>query len=139
MLLNEVLGFTDFSPRQASVLSKLNRWFKPEFGLTILTLDMHMHSGFFAREEVKPKSAFAEYCWTHSANDTRSAFDTFFGAIRLTFRQRLLAERLVGLAQAYSSIGTQLQCRLRSPYTSSMRFTYGQNLFSATHGSGNTA
>ena len=39
----------------------------------------------------------------------------------------------------YSSIGTQAQNRLRSPYTSSMRFTLGQNLLSRTQGSGNTA
>ena len=40
---------------------------------------------------------------------------------------------------AYSSIGTQAQSKLRSPYTSSMRFTEGQNLFSATQGSGKAA
>lgn len=71
MLLNNAACFVNLASREACVLRQINRWFKPEFGLAILALDMHMHSRFLAREEIEAKTAFAKYGWTHEQNDTR--------------------------------------------------------------------
>ncbi len=49
------------------MLGKLNSRFKPELGLTVLALNMYMHSRFFTREEVESETTFAENCWTHTA------------------------------------------------------------------------
>jgi hypothetical protein len=71
MLLNEVKGFADLPPRQAGVLRQLNSRLKPELGLAVLALNMHMHPRLLSREEVKAKATLAENCWTHRQNDTR--------------------------------------------------------------------
>src|SRR5262245_30593013 len=44
-----------------------------------------------------------------------------------------------GLAYTYSSIGGQIQIKLRSPYGLSILPTGGQNLFARTKGNGNAA
>jgi len=71
MLLDKTKGFTDFPARKAGVLRQFDGRLKPEFGLTILPLDMHMHSRLFPREEVEPEPAFTENRRTHVRNDTR--------------------------------------------------------------------
>jgi hypothetical protein len=65
MLLNEVKYLADFTSGQAGMLGDLNRRFEPELCLTVLPLNMDMHSRFFPREEVEPEAAFAKYRWTH--------------------------------------------------------------------------
>lgn len=62
----------DLALREAKRLGKLNHGFKLELSLSILALNMHVHSRFFPGEEVKTKPAFAEYCRTHDQNDTRT-------------------------------------------------------------------
>ena len=45
MLLDEAKNFTDLILRKTSMLSKFNAWLKPELGLAILPLNMHMLHG----------------------------------------------------------------------------------------------
>ncbi len=51
MLLDEAKDLSDFPPGQAGMLCKLYGRLEPELGLAILSLNMHVHSRFFAREE----------------------------------------------------------------------------------------
>jgi len=64
MLLDEAKGLTDISPGKAGMLGYLDLRLKPEFRLTVLPLNMHMHSRFFPRKEVEPEAAFAKNGWT---------------------------------------------------------------------------
>lgn len=71
MLLNKAESSVDFLLGKTCVLCKLNNRFQPEFGFTILPLNMHVHSRLFPREEVKPETPFTKNGWTHGQNDTR--------------------------------------------------------------------
>jgi len=53
VLLNQAECFVYFALGKTNVLGKLDDGFKPELGFTDLTLNMHMHSRFFPREEVE--------------------------------------------------------------------------------------
>jgi hypothetical protein len=56
--------------RQAIVLSEIDLRLKPELCLTVLPMDMHMHTGFFTGKEVEPKAAFSKHSWAHEGNST---------------------------------------------------------------------
>jgi hypothetical protein len=56
MLLDEAKGLTDFSPGKAGMLGYLDLRLKPKLCLTILPLNMHMHSRLFPRKEVEPET-----------------------------------------------------------------------------------
>lgn len=58
------------------MLGKLDGRLKPELGLAILPLNMHMHPRFFAGEEVEPKATFTKNGRTHRRNDTRWGLPT---------------------------------------------------------------
>ena len=71
MLLDKAKGFADLPPGKTRGLSQLERRFKPELGLAVLALNMHVHSRLLSREEVEPEAAFAKYGRAHGQNDTR--------------------------------------------------------------------
>ncbi len=81
MLLNQTECFIDFAPREARLLGNLNGGIKPKLCFATLTLNMHMHSRFFSREEVETKATFTKNCWTHCGNDTRNALGSRAAAI----------------------------------------------------------
>jgi len=54
------------------MLGELKIGFKPKLGLSILAVNMHMHSRFFSREEIETKATFAKNSRTHERNDTRT-------------------------------------------------------------------
>ena len=51
MLVKEAKGPTDFPPRQAGMLSKLDGRLKPELDLSIPSLNVHAHPRFLAPED----------------------------------------------------------------------------------------
>src|SRR5699024_1553368 len=55
---------------QTNIHGQFGPRLRPEFCLTILALNMNMHSGFFVREEVEQKRAFAKYRRTHCVQNT---------------------------------------------------------------------
>lgn len=57
--------FVDFAPGKPDVLGKFNGGFKPKFCLSILTLNMDVHSRFFTREEIKTEAIFSKNRRTH--------------------------------------------------------------------------
>jgi len=65
MLLNKTECFIKLAPGKAYELGQLNSRLKPELGLAIVALNMHMHSCFLAREEIETKAAFTKNSWTH--------------------------------------------------------------------------
>jgi hypothetical protein len=71
MLLNKAECFINLVPGKTYELGKFNSRLKPELGLAILGLNMHMHSRFLAREEIKTEASFTKNGWTHGQNDTR--------------------------------------------------------------------
>jgi len=71
MLLNKAECFINLAPGKTYELGQFNSRLKPELGLAILGLNMHMHSRFLAREEIETKAAFTKNSWTHGQNDTR--------------------------------------------------------------------
>src|ERR1035437_64877 len=73
VLLNQAECFVDFALGKTDVLGKLDGGLKPKLGFTALALNVHMHSRFFAREEVETEAPFAKNCWTHGEDDTRNA------------------------------------------------------------------
>src|SRR3989304_176072 len=73
VLLNQTECFVYFALGKTGVLGKLNAVLKPEFGLTALPLNVHVHSRFFPRKEVETEAAFAKNRWTHGQDDTRNA------------------------------------------------------------------
>lgn len=48
MLLNKTVRLVDLALGKTDALGQFNRRLKPELGLAILVLNMHMHSRFFA-------------------------------------------------------------------------------------------
>lgn len=71
MLLDEMKGFAGFTPGKTGMLGKFNRRLKPELGLAILPLNVHMHSRLFTREEVEAEASLTKNSRTHRRNDTR--------------------------------------------------------------------
>jgi hypothetical protein len=72
VLLNQAECFVYFALGKTGVLGKFNGGLKPELGLAALALNVHMHPGFFPREEVETEAAFAKNRWTHVQDDTRN-------------------------------------------------------------------
>jgi hypothetical protein len=70
------LNLFELSPRQPVVVRKLKIWLKPEFGLAIFTIHMHMHPRFLAGKKEKPVAFLAEYCRTHLAIILKTAIGT---------------------------------------------------------------
>ena len=58
MLLDEAESLTDFASGKTRMLGKFNSRLKPELGLTVLPLNMHMQSRLLPREEVEAEAAF---------------------------------------------------------------------------------
>ena len=56
--------------REALILRRRNDRLKPELRLSVRTLNMNVHSDFFAGEEVKPVRSVAEYGRAHGAAST---------------------------------------------------------------------
>lgn len=71
MPLNNTLRVADFPAGKPGVLGDLDRRFKPELGLAILSLNMNVHSRLLTREEVEAKSRLTKNGRAHIANDTR--------------------------------------------------------------------
>lgn len=71
MLLNQAERVIDLAPGKPDVLRQFDCWIKPEFGFTVLPLNMHVHPRFFSRKEIEAKTGGAEDCRTHARNDTR--------------------------------------------------------------------
>ena len=71
MLLNKAERFINLAPGKTYELGQFNYRLKPELGLAILGLNMHMHSHFLTREEIETETAFTKNSWTHGQNDTR--------------------------------------------------------------------
>jgi|LakMenEpi03Aug12_release.lakeMendotaPanAssembly.Ray.scaffolds.fasta_scaffold08284_10 hypothetical protein len=86
MLLDEAKSLTDFPPGKAGMLGQFDSGFKPELGLAVLPLNMHMHmhSRFFPRNEMEPETALAENGWTHGRNDTPGSAEGYPFANRRT-------------------------------------------------------
>ena len=66
----QCLDGSDLSLRKALILRQCNDWLKPELRFSVRTLNMNVHSDFFAGEKVKPIRSVAEYRWAHDANST---------------------------------------------------------------------
>ncbi|ANE57396.1 hypothetical protein AYM39_20920 [Methylomonas sp. DH-1] len=65
MLLYQPEGFVKVILRQSSVLRQRDSRLQPEFSFTVLCLHVHMHSGFFPREEIKAKTGLFKNGWAH--------------------------------------------------------------------------
>lgn len=74
VFLNQAKCLIDFVPGKSDMLGEFNSRFKPKFGLSILALNMDVHSRLFTRKEIKPEATFSKYCWTHCSNDTRDTW-----------------------------------------------------------------
>ena len=57
---NEPERCRDVAIAQAIILRQFNVRFKPEFRFPIGSVDVHVHSSFFARKEIKPKPSAPE-------------------------------------------------------------------------------
>ena len=70
MPFNQCLDGSDLWLRKALILRQRNDWLKPELRFSVRTLNVNVHSDFFAGEKVKPIRSVAEYGRTHGADST---------------------------------------------------------------------
>jgi hypothetical protein len=70
MPFNQCLDGSNLLLREALILRQRNDWLKPELCFSVRTLNMDVHSDFFAGEKAKPIRSVAEYSRTHSADST---------------------------------------------------------------------
>ncbi len=50
---------------QTVILRQFYRWLKPELGLPVTAVYVHVSTWFLPREEVEPEAPFAQDCRTH--------------------------------------------------------------------------
>ena len=54
---------------QAVILRQFYRWLKPELGLPVTAVYVHVSTWFLPREKVEPEATLAQNCWAHASLD----------------------------------------------------------------------
>jgi hypothetical protein len=63
----------DLAAVQPVILGHFDLWLKPEFRLTVGTMDVHVKTQLFAREEKEPETILTEDSGAHHAPESLSA------------------------------------------------------------------